>query len=154
MNDRVSVLTQGLRQAGLRMTMPRLAICRLLANNKTHPTAIQLHQALRREFPTLSLATVYSTLNTLVALGLVHELGHAGDGKKHYDPFTEPHINLICMQCHQIRDLDDRTTQTLTQHVVEQSGYHIQGARLVYYGVCPTCAKRRIRYKKITEQGG
>ncbi|MEW5720067.1 MAG: transcriptional repressor, partial [Chloroflexota bacterium] len=88
---------------------------------------------------------VYSTLNTLAALSLVHELGNAGDGQKHYDPFTTPHANLICTRCHQIRDLADRALQTVSQRVAEQSGYQIQGARIVYYGVCPACAKRRVR---------
>ncbi len=143
--DRVAEFSEGLRQAGLRLTAPRLAICRALADNTSHPTAVQLHTQLRDEFPTLSLATVYSTLNTLASLGLVHELGNAGDGQKHYDPFTTPHANLICTRCHQIRDLADRALQTVSQRVAEQSGYQIQGARIVYYGVCPACAKRRVR---------
>jgi Fur family transcriptional regulator, peroxide stress response regulator len=144
-NDRVAEFTEEVRQAGLRLTPQRLAICRALADNTLHPTAVQLHAQLRDEFPTLSLATVYSTLNTLASLSLVHELGNAGDGQKHYDPFTAPHANLICTRCHQIRDLADRALQAVSQRVAEQSGYQIQGTRIVYYGVCPACAKRRVR---------
>jgi Fur family peroxide stress response transcriptional regulator len=88
---------------------------------------------------------VYAALNTLVRLGLVYELGNAGDGQKHYDPVVAPHANLICVQCHRISDLNDRALETVSRRVAEQSGYQIQGARIVYYGVCPACAKRRAR---------
>ncbi|MBM3130993.1 MAG: transcriptional repressor [Chloroflexi bacterium] len=144
-SDRVQVLANGLRQSGLRLTHQRLAICRTLVTSNTHPTAVQLHTQLRAEFPTLSLATVYSTLNTLAALGLVYELGNAGDGQKHYDAITAPHANLICTQCHRISDFEDTALKSVSQHVARRSGYQIQGARIAYYGICPACARRRGR---------
>lgn len=144
-SDRVSEFADGLRQAGLRLTPQRLAICRLLADNTTHPTATQVYAELSEQFPSLSRATVYSTLNTLASLGLVHELGHAGDGHKHYDAVISPHANLICTQCNQISDVEDRALESISQRVARRSGYQIRGARIVYYGVCPACAKRRRR---------
>jgi Fur family peroxide stress response transcriptional regulator len=144
-SDRVEVLANGLRQSGLRLTHQRLAICRLLADCDDHPTAIRLHTRLRTEFPTLSLATVYSTLNILSSLGLVYELGNAGDGQKHYDGITSPHANLICTRCHQISDLEDSALESVSQRVARRSGYQIQGARVVYYGICPACQKRHKR---------
>jgi Fur family peroxide stress response transcriptional regulator len=122
-----------------------LAICRALADAETHPTAAQMFEQVRADFPTLSLATVYSTLNTFASLGLVFELGNAGDGQKHYDPDTAPHANLICTRCHRIRDLDDTALEAVSTRVAKKSGYQIQGARIVYYGVCPACSKRRNR---------
>lgn len=143
--DRAEEFVDGLRQAGLRLTPQRMAICRVLAHSDAHPTAAQLYAQLRNDFPSLSLATIYSTLNTLSNLGFVYELGNAGDGQKHYDPDTAPHANLICTRCHQIRDLDDSALGSVSQRVAKHSGYQILGARLVYYGVCPACAKRRVR---------
>ena len=145
LNTQTKGFIEGLRSAGLRLTPQRLAICRLLADSEEHPTVAQLHTQLSPEFPSLSLATVYSTLNTLASLGLVFELGNAGDGQKHYDPDTAPHANLICTQCHQIRDLDDTALQAVSTRVAKKSGYQIQGARIVYYGICPACSKRRNR---------
>jgi Fur family peroxide stress response transcriptional regulator len=144
-NDRANEFAQALKDAGLRLTHPRLAMCRVLATDESHPTATQLHARLHTEFPSLSLATVYSTLNTLASLGLVFELGNAGDGHKHYDPDTAPHANLICTRCHRIRDLDDTALEAVSTRVAKKSGYQIQGARIVYYGVCPACSKRRNR---------
>jgi len=144
-NTPIKGFIEGLRSAGLRLTPQRLAICRLLADSKEHPTVAQLHTRLSPEFPSLSLATVYSTLNTLASLGLVYELGNAGDGQKHYDPHTTPHANLICTSCHQIADLNDTALEAVSSRVAKKSGYQIQGARIAYYGVCPACSKRRIR---------
>lgn len=144
-SDRVQEFTASLRQAGLRLTPQRLAICCVLAADDAHPTVAQLHKQLSAAFPSLSLATVYNTLNTLVQLGLVYELGNAGDGRKHYDPVVSPHANLICTRCHQIRDLADRALEAVSQRVAERSGYQMQGARIVYYGVCPACKRRRVR---------
>lgn len=144
MNEKpVTALTNALRKAGLRLTPQRLAICRALINHREHPTATELHEQLRADLPTLSLATVYTTLNTLLALGVIHDLGDAGDGTAHYDPVTEPHVNLICTRCHQISDLADGALESIRQDVARRSGYQILGARIAYYGVCPKCAARR-----------
>jgi len=142
--ERVTTLTSALRKAGLRLTPQRLAICRALVHGQGHPTATELHEQLRADFPTLSLATVYTTLNTLLALGLIHDLGDAGDGTAHFDPVTDPHVNLVCTRCHQISDLADDTLEAVSQRIASRSGYQIRGARIVYYGVCPKCAKRRL----------
>jgi len=146
---RLDAWLEYLRGAGLRLTPQRVALCRLVATSQEHPTAAQLYTPLASTFPSLSLATVYNTLNTLVAHGLVYELGNAGDGQMHYDPNTAPHVNLICVQCHRISDLQDSALESVSQHVAKRSGYAIQGARIAYYGICPACLKRHSVKKKL-----
>lgn len=137
-----NLLTQALKQAGLRLTPQRLAICRLLAETDTHPTALQIYQALKPQYPSLSPATVYNTLDTLMQLGLVNALGHAGDGEVHYDADTEPHINLACIACHRIVDVPSEHVQHLNGEIAQASGFKILGARVLYYGICPECQKK------------
>ncbi|MFN7016941.1 MAG: Fur family transcriptional regulator [Fimbriimonadales bacterium] len=132
-------LMAGLKQAGLRLTPQRVAICKVLAESKDHPTAMMIYHQLLPQFPTLSLATVYKTLNVLKSMGLVHTLGDAGDGAEHFDADLTPHINLVCTKCHRVVDFDERLIHTVQQAVAERSGYEIQGARIVYYGLCPAC---------------
>ena len=136
---RTEVFTQTLRQAGLRLTPQRLAICRLLATTDRHPTAQMIFDELRAEYPSMSLATVYNTLDVLVQLNMIHSLGSAGDDAEHYDGNTDPHINLACISCHRVIDLESPHVQTLEQEVAENSGYHLLGARFMYYGLCPEC---------------
>ena len=136
---RADEMTAALRQAGLRLTPQRLAICRALADNDTHPTAQVLFEQLQAQFPSLSRATVYNTLEVLVRSGLAHELGTAGDNAIHYDADTAPHVNLVCVKCHRIEDLPDVPLDKVAQQVAQGSGYEVQGARVVYYGLCPAC---------------
>lgn len=132
-------LLTGLKDSGLRLTPQRLAICRVLAESKDHPTAMMIYHSLLPEFPTMSLATVYKTLNVLKSSGLVHALGDAGDGIEHYDADLHPHIHLVCMQCHCVIDFQGEEVRHVQQTVESRSGYRIQGARIVYYGTCPEC---------------
>jgi Fur family peroxide stress response transcriptional regulator len=148
-------LVEGLKRAGLRLTPQRVAICQLLAESKDHPTASMIYHALLPQFPTLSLATVYKTLDVLKRLGLVHALGDAGDGAEHYDADLTPHINLVCVRCHRVSDLEDETIQEVEHRVAVRSGYEIQGARIVYYGLCPSCRNGRNGHTTIeTTEGG
>lgn len=132
-------LIEGLKRAGLRITPQRVAICKTLAESKDHPTATMIYHALLPQFPTLSLATVYKTLHVLKQLGLVHTLGDAGDGMEHYEADLQPHINLVCVRCHQVVDFDEELIAHVERAVAERSGYEIQGARIVYYGLRPRC---------------
>lgn len=141
--NRAAELTTALKQAGLRLTPQRLAICRALADHKDHPTAQALYNQLTPDFPSLSRATIYNTLQTLVQAGLIQELGTAGDGAQHYDADASPHVNLICVRCHRIEDFPAVSLTTIARRVTDESGYQLQGARMVYYGLCPKCQKAR-----------
>ncbi len=134
-------LIEALREAGLRLTPQRMAICRFLAGTDIHPTAQDVYQALKPAFPSLSLATVYNTLEALVSLGAVHALGDAGDDTTHYDANITPHINLVCIRCHRVLDVPNEIVAALEKEAAKQSGYRILGARVVYYGLCPDCQR-------------
>jgi len=88
--DLSSEMLKTLRQSGLRLTPQRLAIFQLLTNSKQHPTVQMIYDQLRPQYPSLSLATVYNTLDMLVQLGLVNALGSASDDAVHYDADTHP----------------------------------------------------------------
>jgi len=137
--DRTERLVQALRQEGLRLTPQRLAICHLLATTDQHPTAQMIYEQLRPQYPSLSLATVYNTLDILVNLGVVNALGGAGDDMVHYDADTDPHVNLACTVCHRVIDLPSQHVRALQEEVTAASGYRLLGARVLYYGICPDC---------------
>ncbi len=134
-------LLQALKAAGLRLTPQRRAICALLSASKEHPSAQQIHAALKERFPSLSLATVYNTLDALVSLGAINALGPAGDTAVHYDADTDPHINLACIRCHRIVDLESPHVAALQAEVSQNSGYRLLGGSVTYYGLCPACQK-------------
>jgi Fur family peroxide stress response transcriptional regulator len=139
-DERYQELLAALRAAGLRRTPQRLAVLRLLAAGRAHPTAADVYQRLLPRFPSLSQTTVYNTLQALARHGLITELGVAGDAATHYDTETEPHLNLICNACGRIVDLGAPVPSLAA--VSAESGYDIRGARLVYYGLCPACRRK------------
>jgi Fur family peroxide stress response transcriptional regulator len=132
-------LIHTIKEAGLRLTPQRLAVYRYLVGVSTHPTAQQVYEALSPEHPSLSLATVYNTLEMLVGLGVVNALGTAGDDAVHYDGDVSPHVNLACIDCHRVIDLPSEHVFAIKREVSEHSGYQLLGARVMYYGVCPAC---------------
>jgi Fur family peroxide stress response transcriptional regulator len=127
----------------MRLTPQRAAICDLLAASREHPTAAEIYRQLKPRFASLSLATVYNTLEALVRLGAINTLGHVGDGAVHYDADLEPHVNLACISCSRIIDLPSRHVGRLQQEVSDASGYRLLGARLLYYGLCPDCLRKQ-----------
>lgn len=143
MQPTTELLTTSLKSAGMRMTPQRSAICKSLAARDDHPTAAMIYEELRPQFDSLSLATVYNTLDALVKVGVVNALGGAGDGSTHYDADTEPHVNLACLSCNRIVDIPSAHVQQLDEEITSTSGYKLLGARVLYYGLCPECQKNQ-----------
>lgn len=133
------ILIASLKQAGMRITPQRMAICKLLCETNEHPTATRIYTQIREQYPSLSQATVYNTLDTLVGLGIIHTLGFIGDNHVHYDANTTPHINLVCLTCHKITDIASPQIELIENEISQRWGYRLMGARVMYYGLCPTC---------------
>ena len=123
---------------GLRNTSQRRDIYQYLINTPNHPTAKQIFEYLKPDHPTLSLATVYNTLDLLVGAGLITTLGEIGDNQVHFDGETTAHINIACTVCYKIVDLPIEDSSPISSQI-ENSGYLIHGSRVVYYGICPVC---------------
>jgi Fe2+ or Zn2+ uptake regulation protein len=98
-------LTARFREEGLRVTPQRQCLFRLLSGNGQHPTVDALYDAARAEMPTISLKTVYQTVNDLAAMGEVSLLD-LGTGSLRVDPNVETsHQHLVCSTCGMVRDI-------------------------------------------------
>lgn len=95
---------QLLKEKELKATPQRISVLKELGR-KTHPTMDDLYEALKRENPSMSLATVYKNIATLKEKGVVIEVNVA-DGKMRYDIYSRPHIHLVCQGCGAIEDID------------------------------------------------
>ncbi|NBC30552.1 MAG: transcriptional repressor [Spirochaetes bacterium] len=129
-------LRDALSQAKLRLTPQRIEICRVLAESEEHPTAQAIYDELKRQYPSLSMTTVYGTLDTLVKLGAITSLGNVGDERVHYEPNTTPHINLACLSCHRIVDMASKSVAELEAEVEARIGTKVLSGRVVYFGEC------------------
>jgi Fur family peroxide stress response transcriptional regulator len=140
--ERYTDLLTALKAANLRITPQRMAICKLLATSKKHPTAQMVFIEIRQAYPSLSLATVYNTLDILTSTGAINILGTAGDSTAHYDADTDPHVNLACLQCHQVIDFPSKHIHQVESEVQQSSGFRLLGASVMYYGLCPDCQSK------------
>ena len=130
-------LTDLFRSRGLKVTPQRRRIFEVLFANPSHPTADAVYQRVSAEMPTISLKTVYQTLNDLVVLGELQQL-RIDAGANRFDPNTGVHHHLVCSRCGQVRDLH---AEGLDPAVPEgrPHGFTITSAEVTYRGLCATC---------------
>lgn len=124
------------KDIGLKLTPQRLAILDFLEGNSSHPSAEDIYKALSVNFPTMSLATVYNTLESLKGKGRVIELSIDPD-KKRFDPNTKPHNHLICLKCKRVADI--HKTFDLKLAGSEKSDFDVLGHHIEFYGICGRC---------------
>ncbi len=128
------------KEIGLKLTPQRLAIMGYLEGNTTHPSAEEIDRALSEKFPTMSLATVYNTLETLRKKGFIQELSIDPD-KKRFDPNTQPHNHIMCVDCRRIIDVHADFDLSLSDR--ERASFSILGHHVEFYGRCPACRKSK-----------
>lgn len=138
--ERQAELVARLQAAGYRLTPQRLALVSLLANDDTHPSADQIFARLRTEYPTISLATVYNTLDVLVELGEALTLD-LSEGCTRYDvrrPTAHPHV--VCRACGRVADLDVAGLGEFVQEARSSCEFVDLQPRIYFDGICPGCA--------------
>ncbi len=141
-NKSVALIIQTLRSKGYKATPQRIAICKFALLSREHPNVQRIYNEVRKTNPTVSLATVYKTLQILRGRGLIQELDFPYDQTR-YDPYLEPHINLVCSRCGKIQDLEDPIAQELIKRVVKVTEFIPTSQRLDVYGVCEKCSNKK-----------
>lgn len=127
-----------LRDHGLKVTPQRLAIYSMLKCTDSHPNAETIFKALEKDNPTMSLATVYKTLNSFKSTNLVKEI-NSGDGCSHYDAIVEPHNHFICKECNSIIDIFCNSIDSIEKSVSDDFDCDIDYTQLFFFGTCPKC---------------
>lgn len=131
-------LIAGLRQAGLRVTAARRAICRVLTESGAdHLTAGDVAARIGAR---ADLSTVYRTLEALEGLGMVEHvhLGH-GPGGYHVGP-SEEHHHLVCDTCGRTFDVPIASLQRAVERVTAPLGFVPDSAHFAIVGRCAECA--------------
>ncbi len=139
----VKDITGLLRDNGFKVTPQRLAVYKVLYESKEHPTAEMLFNELQPVYPTMSLATVYKTIEILAQLNLIKVL-NTGEDSFRYDADTREHAHIKCIKCKDMGDVMDLEMGGLVQAVENKTGYDITAQQLYFYGVCPICRKNKM----------
>jgi len=127
-----------LRQKGYKATAQRIAVCRFALNSRDHPSAQKIYAEVKKVHPTVSLATVYKTLQILKEQDLIQELD-LPESKARFDSYMDPHINVICLKCGAIQDFSDNSAREMVERVTTKADFTRTGQRIDIYGICKMC---------------
>lgn len=114
----------------------------LLRSTDRHPTADWIYDSLKKEFPNLSMGTVYRNLNILMEQGLIKKLDF-GSTFDRFDAVVKPHYHFICEQCGKIVDLDIPVADELNEKVRSRTPYVVKKHRIEFFGLCDECAHNK-----------
>ena len=122
----------------LKYSRQREAIKSFLMTRKDHPTADVVYENVRKEFPNISLGTVYRNLTLLSDMGELLRL-RVGDGMDHFDATTEPHYHFIYKRCGRVIDLEMESIDSINDTAGVGFGGRIDGHVAYFYGSCDEC---------------
>lgn len=128
-----------LRRHGVQVTAQRLAVLRSVTL-RPHGTTEDVAEVVRTEIGTISRQAVYDALGVLVDHGLIRRIQPAGSPARYEDRVGDNHHHVICRTCGQMADVDCAVGDTPCLTAVDDSGYEIDEAEVIYWGRCPACA--------------
>ncbi|HET8776511.1 MAG TPA: Fur family transcriptional regulator [Candidatus Limnocylindria bacterium] len=128
-----------LRAAGERVTRQRLVVADALAATGRQATAQDLYERLRARAPHIGRATVFRTLEALVAAGVARRL--EADGHVYAYVACRPghHHHLACSRCGRVEEIGEAYIRPVAERVAAERGFRIDDARLDFYGICARC---------------
>lgn len=137
--ERFETIIQKLRDNGHKITPQRLAIVKIISNSNDHPSVEDIYARIKKEFPTMSLATVYKNILLIKSLGEVLELGFADDCNRYDGCKPYPHPHVICIKCRKIVDPDLESLNEMTKEIMLETDFKIINHRLDFFGICSDC---------------
>jgi Fur family peroxide stress response transcriptional regulator len=127
---------QLLREYKIKVTPQRLSIVEELYGC-VHMSIDELYEAIKKKFPSVSLATVYKNINTMLDSNFIQEVKIPNEKSK-YELTKEAHSHVVCQECGRVEDII-LDLHTISQKAANLSHYQIKEEALVFSGLCPEC---------------
>ncbi len=116
-------------------------ILEVLRKNKTHPSADELYEKVRKRLPRISLGTVYRNLEVLSELGEIQKLEISGTMKR-FDGNPDKHYHIRCINCNRLDDVPIACLDNFESRLSGSTDYKVTGHRLEFLGICPACLEK------------
>lgn len=129
-----------LKQKNMRMTSQRYAILEYLLTDEIHPTANEIYQHLKTDFPNMSIATIYNNLNFFKEAGILIELPFS-DSSSRFDLSVSKHYHAICNKCGKVVDFNYPGLVEIEHAIENMTGFKVDGHQFNITGYCPICQK-------------
>ena len=136
-----SELAKILRDNGCKVTPQRLAVYDMLSHTTEHPTAEMIYQKVKEQYPTMSFATVYKSVEIFSKLGVIQVL-NTGEDSFRYDAKTSEHPHIKCTKCGRVNDVSHLDARAVESLVENETGFKVYGHQFYFYGICPDCQKK------------
>ena len=135
--------SQELRNAGLKVTLPRVKILEILEKqtDDRHLTAEQVYKILLSENEDIGLATVYRVLTQFEAAGLVARHHFEGGNSVFELDHGSHHDHIVCMKCGKVDEFTDEMIELRQKEIAQRLGYELTDHSLYLYGFCIECKK-------------
>ena len=130
-----------LREAGLRVTRPRLAVLAAV-HERPHTDTDAVISAVREQLGAVSHQAVYDVLRALTDAGLVRRIQPAGSLARYEARVGDNHHHVVCRSCGAIADVDCAVGEVPCLTAADDAGYAIDEAEVVYWGRCPACSSQ------------
>ncbi|MBN2887648.1 MAG: ferric iron uptake transcriptional regulator [Chromatiaceae bacterium] len=138
--------SQQIREAGLKVTAPRVKILHILeTSDKRHLSAEDVYRELIGQDAEIGLATVYRVLTQFEAAGLVCRRHFEGGQALFELNRGHHHDHLICVKCGEVVEFTDRLIEDRQASIAAEHHFEIEDHSLVIYGVCPRCQEREVK---------
>ncbi|MGC8897843.1 MAG: Fur family transcriptional regulator [Bacteroidota bacterium] len=137
-DQKLSEFTRLSRERGLSITHQRLAVYRELLASGEHPDAETIYKSIHEKYPTISLATVYKALDTLLELGVI-TMVKSTDGIMRFDANTDPHHHLVCVRCGKLVDIGSEELGPLPALRSRLKGFKVINYSIEVEGICAEC---------------
>ena len=124
----------------LKYSRQRESIKEYLMSTKEHPTADTVYLHVKKEFPNISLGTVYRNLNLLADIGEAVKISTLNGGDR-FDGTTTPHYHFFCTECGAVLDLDMENINAINQLAGQNFDGEIDSHNITFYGRCSDCTK-------------
>lgn len=138
--------TQELRNAGLKVTLPRVKILEILEKQteERHLTAEKVYKILLHDNEEIGLATVYRVLTQFEAAGLVTR-HHFEGGNSVFELNRGPHHDhIMCVKCGKVDEFTDQIIEGRQKEIAANLNYELTDHCLYLYGLCPKCRKTEL----------
>lgn len=129
-----------LKNAGLKVTGPRMKILQILENaDQHHMSAEDVYKALLSSGDDVALATVYRVLTQFEAAGLLKRHHFEGGHSIFEIEQGEHHDHLVCVECGRVEEFVDEVIEREQEAIAKKAGFEITDHRLTIYGSCQPC---------------
>lgn len=132
--------SQQLKDAGLKITLPRLKVLQILEQaHDHHLSAENVYKALLEMGEDVGLATVYRVLTQFEAAGLVSRHNFEGGHSVYELTQGQHHDHLVCVKCGRVDEFIDELIEQRQRLIAEQAKFKMTDHALTIYGLCPGC---------------